>query len=99
VGRRLLGCGGVMAYIIASEKEAFGRWFLDNIISWIKENLAPDQVWTEDEIATFVVNKPTLYFSVLEYVSQTENPADVFSVDELQEWARSHYGHSLGDPV
>lgn len=72
-------------------KEAFGRWFLDDILDWINDNLEPDQVWTEDELLDFIVLGPSgIYKELLAYIAEKEEPEGVFDRDRLAEWAEKN---------
>lgn len=53
-------------------KEIFGE-ILDDVIGWIRKELDPDEVFSEE--------------SLIEWVTSNKNPEDVFDFDDLEKWA------------
>lgn len=49
---------------------------LDSAVDWIKENLAADDVFDEDEL--------------VQWVEKNRDPDDVFTKEELREWAKDN---------
>lgn len=56
------------------DAKRFGSFFLNDILNWIAENLAPDEVYKLDEIKSWADDDGV-------------SPSDLFSDDALEEWA------------
>lgn len=50
--------------------------FFENAISWIKENLEPDEVFSNEKLS--------------KHVRDNNHPQDVFSDEELESWAKNN---------
>lgn len=76
-----------------SDREAFGRFFLEDVLTWIEDNIEPDQIWTDERIATFVVDgAPGILHDIMEHIGQNYSPEDVFTGEQLNEWAMEALG-------
>ena len=74
------------------------RDFVATIIEWIKANLAPSDVFDDDQLAEYARNNIEIddvysESNILGYVARTFNPGEVFDVRDLEAWANDRgYG-------
>lgn len=59
------------------EKSAFGREILAEVLTWIQDNLEPEQVFDEGELVSWADRSDL-------------QPEDLFSADELAIWAEGN---------
>ncbi len=55
----------------------FGYDILDDVTSWIADNISPELFYEEKELNDWVV----------EYAGDIFDPEDIFSYDDLKKWA------------
>lgn len=56
-----------------NQSRDFGIYFLDDIVSWVQDNLDVDDVFEMDTIKTW---------------AESYYPEDIFSETELEDWAK-----------
>ncbi len=59
-----------------SDEKAFGKEFLDDIVTWISENLYLNEVFPKERI--------------VEWVKENMEPEEVFSYETLELWAENN---------
>jgi len=68
---------------------------LDQAIEWIKANLSPGDVFDEKQLIEDTHNNIEIDYvyskrTILDYVQNTYNPAEVFDTSELEDWAEDN---------
>ncbi len=61
------------------KKEIIDRFLLDNAIEWISENLRPEEVFDEQVLEDYAVEKG--------FFPRASSPEDVFDEESLTKWA------------